>query len=46
MIPINVYEEKVKHLAECFGCLVGSMPFTYLGLPMDTPPVTKALPLV
>jgi hypothetical protein len=36
MIPINVSEEKIQHLARTFGCTVGSMPFTYLGLPMGT----------
>ena len=36
MIPINVSEERIQHLARTFGCTVGSMPFTYLGLPMGT----------
>lgn len=35
MIPINVSSER-KHLAHTFGCQVGSLPFTYLGLPMGT----------
>jgi retron-type reverse transcriptase len=36
MVPINVAESKMAHLAEAFGCQIGSMPFTYLGLPMGT----------
>jgi hypothetical protein len=27
---------KINHLATEFGCSIGSMPFTYLGLPMGT----------
>jgi hypothetical protein len=36
MIPINVSNEVMASLAEDFGCQVGSMPFTYLGLPLGT----------
>jgi len=36
MIPINVSEERTRHLAATFGCSIGVMPFTYLGLPMGT----------
>ena len=36
MIPINVSEERIRHLATTFGCSTGVMPFTYLGLPMGT----------
>ena len=36
MIPINMSEERTRHLAATFGCSIGSMPFTYLGLPMGT----------
>jgi hypothetical protein len=34
--PINVPQEKMVILAGMFGCDIGSMPFTYLGLPMGT----------
>jgi hypothetical protein len=34
MIPINLSEEETSVLAEGFNCQLGSMPFTYLGLPM------------
>jgi hypothetical protein len=34
LVPINVTEEKGQHLAHTFGCEVGKMPFTYLGLPL------------
>jgi hypothetical protein len=36
LIPINVTQEKTDCLAQTFGCSVGTMPFTYLGLPMGT----------
>jgi hypothetical protein len=36
MVPINVSQEKMFHLASTFGCEIGTMPFTYLGLPMGT----------
>lgn len=36
MIPINVHSERLAVLASAFGCAIGSMPFTYLGLPMGT----------
>jgi len=36
ILPINVSPEKMQHLAMTFGCSVGSLPFTYLGLPMGT----------
>jgi hypothetical protein len=36
MYPINITQERLSHLAATFGCDVGSMPFTYLGLPMGT----------
>ena len=34
MVPINISPEKFNHLASTFGCSKGSLPFTYLGLPM------------
>jgi hypothetical protein len=36
MIPINVTPERMQHLVNTFGCQIGSLPFTYLGLPMGT----------
>jgi hypothetical protein len=36
MYPINVTHDKLSLLANTFGCDVGTMPFTYLGLPMGT----------
>jgi hypothetical protein len=46
MIPINVHEEKMSHLARTFGCI--TMPFTYLGLSMGTtkPRVEDLTPLM
>ena len=36
MIPINVHPKRLVVIASAFGCAIGSMPFTYLGLPMGT----------
>src|SRR6266508_748104 len=36
MVPINVSAEKLDLLSNTFGCVKGSMPFTYLGLPLGT----------
>jgi hypothetical protein len=36
MIPLNVDLEKVDHLSKLFGCSIGKLPFTYLGLPLGT----------
>jgi hypothetical protein len=32
--PINVNSQKMKILSRTFNCQIGSMPFTYLGLPL------------
>lgn len=36
LIPINLDEVSTSHLVQIFGCSVGTMPFTYLGLPLGT----------
>ena len=48
LVPVNVSEEKGSHLVQTFGCDVGSMPFTYLGLPLGTtkPSILDFSPLV
>jgi hypothetical protein len=48
MVPINVLDEKLDILAVTFGCSKGSLPFTYLGLPLsiDRPRAQDFLPLV
>jgi hypothetical protein len=48
MVPINVPEGLLKQLAEDFGCQIGKMPFTYLGLPLGTmkPTITELSLLV
>jgi hypothetical protein len=47
MYPISISEQRFNHLAATFFCKVGSMPFTYLGLPLGTnkPSVQECLPL-
>ena len=34
LVPINLEPERVTSLAQQFGCILGSLPFTYLGLPL------------
>jgi hypothetical protein len=48
MVPINIEDSKMQILAQTFGCTIGSMPFTYLGLPLGTTKTTieDFLPLV
>jgi hypothetical protein len=36
MTQISMSAERLQHLASTFGCQTGSLPFTYLGLPMGT----------
>lgn len=36
IVPINVSTEKMRQLAGVFGFIVGSLPFTYLGLHLGT----------
>jgi hypothetical protein len=46
IVPINAAENKI--LARTLGCSIGTMPFTYLGLPLGTtkPKVVDFLPLI
>lgn len=48
LIPINVDADRLLHLANTFGCQVGSTPFTYLGLPLGSskPKFESYLPLI
>mgnify|MGYP000863857686 FL=1 len=48
MYPINVDTNYANVLAAQFGCQLGVMPFTYLGLPVGTtrPKIVDLLPLV
>jgi hypothetical protein len=48
LVPINLTDEKTQHMAATFGCSIGSLPFTYLGLPtcITKPRVDDFLPLV
>jgi len=47
MIPINIADDRLNLLANSFGCSTGSLPFTYLGLPLSLakPSVTDFCPL-
>ena len=36
LVPINVSQSRTSHLSRTFGCAIGTMPFTYLGLPLGT----------
>lgn len=48
MVPINISAERLDHLAKTFGCDTGSLPFTYLGIPLGLtkPRVVDFSPLV
>ena len=48
LVPINLEVNGALQLAEAFGCSLGSLPFTYLGLPLSLtkPKVVDFLPLV
>jgi len=48
LVPINMSAVRATHLARTFGCSVGDMPFTYLGLPFGTtkPTVREYTPLL
>jgi hypothetical protein len=48
LVPINLYPEKTDIMTGVFVCRVQSMPFTYLGLPMETtkPKVEHFAPLM
>jgi hypothetical protein len=35
MIPISIVPDRLAHLATTFNCQAGSLPFTYLGLPLS-----------
>ena len=48
LVPISMTTDRTSHLANSFGCKVGRMPFTYLGLPLGTtkPSVQDFTPLL
>ena len=48
MVPINVSADRPDILANTLNCSKGTLPFTYLGLPLSitTPSVTDFWPLV
>jgi hypothetical protein len=48
LVPINMSNARATQLANTFGCQVGSMPFTYLGLPLGTtkPTLIEFTPLL
>lgn len=48
MVPINVSDERMEILAGTFGCSKGSLPFTYLGLPLSIagPRAQDFMPLI
>jgi hypothetical protein len=48
MFPINLSVDRLNHLAATFNCQSGSLPFTYLGLPLSLtkPNAVDCFPLV
>ena len=47
MIPLNIDESEATMLAAVLGCMIGQLPFTYLGLPLGTtrPRIVDLMPL-
>jgi hypothetical protein len=35
MIPLNLHEEEGNQLASIFGCKLGFLPISYLGIPLN-----------
>lgn len=48
MVPVNISEQRTHFLAQTFGCSIGPLPFTYLGLPLGLtkPKVEDFTPIV
>jgi hypothetical protein len=48
MMPIGISEERLDHFANTMQCKKGSLPFSYLGLPLSitTPSLEYFLPIV
>jgi hypothetical protein len=48
LVPLNISEDKLDQLCTTFQCQKGSLPFTYLGLPLGTtkPSIEHFIPLV
>jgi hypothetical protein len=48
MMPINISDERLIHFANTMQCKKGSLPFTYLGLPLSitAPSLEHFLPIV
>jgi hypothetical protein len=48
IVPINVTQDKLNILAGTLGCSIGSMPFTYLGLPLciSRPRLQEFMPMI
>ena len=48
MIPLNLSQDQINILANTFGCQIGTLPFTYLGLPLGTtkPRIDDYMPLM
>jgi hypothetical protein len=44
MVLINVYEKNLNYLARTFGYAKGSLPFTYLGLPLGITTKARRIP--
>jgi hypothetical protein len=48
LLPVNIDAYHLQFLANTFGCAVGSLPFSYLGLPLGTsrPTIKDLTPIV
>lgn len=48
VVPINITEVRLQTLSQLFGCAIGKLHFTYLGLPLGLtkPKIDEFLPMI
>lgn len=48
LIPLNMTTERGHHFADLLTCKIGTLPFTYLGLPLGTakPKIEEFMPMI
>ncbi|XP_058082343.1 uncharacterized protein LOC131230434 [Magnolia sinica] len=43
LFGINISDERIRHFADCLGCSSGSLPSTFVGLPLSIGPPPKMM---
>ena len=48
IILVSVEEIQLQQIAHCLGCMIGALPFTYLGLDVETsrPKISDLTPVI